>query len=135
MVETDSQMEKRSADAVDELEQPDAPQQSMNVDWADGVEQSNVMVDTQGKVTQRASADLITENGHGASADQLQQIDNDSPIYPAHPDNFKVRRSEHKEWPNHRVHFESNYDNFPSKRNAREEERKEMMNNWKTNKY
>ena len=48
---------------------------------------------------------------------------------------FKTRKSEHKDWPNHRTHFEGNYKDFETKRKAREVERLSNMKNWDTNKY
>jgi len=53
----------------------------------------------------------------------------------AQGDDFKTRKSEHKDWPNHRTHFENNYKNWDTKSKARNTERVHHMNNWKSNKY
>ena len=47
----------------------------------------------------------------------------------------ETRKSEHKDWPNHRHHFENNYKGLPAKLEDRASSFKKMMNNWNSNQY
>jgi hypothetical protein len=59
---------------------------------------------------------------------QMEEAEN---IKVGHP----TRKTEFKNWPQHRHHFENNYKNWPAKNRQRSGLMKKMENNWGTNQY
>jgi len=94
--------------------------------------------ETEYKLTGAADLDEDIKDTHAHLADAEEKhgtwdIENTQNLAEAtlHP----TRKSEFKNWPDHRIHFENNYENFPAKRAEREDLRIKMMHNWGTNTY